>query len=352
QLKQLCIDFAADDWNTLREYQTDAPLIANEIWIAATLESRVLAALVLQLETAFMQRFDTELLVCWELIPVRDWLVIFTRYKNYLASVMEETEIKDIISNRIDKISALSKSLHIVAQLLKYQLCDDTDNELAFMQTADALPLITEQLEHEQHTLIERQANRQWAEFLHDELLNDWQTLPEQTQSLLTPRDAVIMLPLLVANTALTALPSAWQQSKVQLFKLRQSKAFDELWFTTAFTLLLAYLSQQPTYSQPLQQETTTMINSDENDLVAEIEEQLALANEEVQGLQTDVQSLQGGEEALEVLLLENQELNATIENLSAIIKKRDDSLRLLLAEVTSLNTKIREIRNELPAKK
>ncbi|MDD1615055.1 MAG: hypothetical protein CG439_128 [Methylococcaceae bacterium NSP1-2] len=352
QLKQLCIDFAADDWNTLREYQTDAPLIANEIWIAATLESRVLAALVLQLETAFMQRFDTELLVCWELIPVRDWLVIFTRYKNYLASVMEETEIKDIISNRIDKISALSKSLHIIAQLLKYQLCDDTYNELAFMQTADALPLITEQLEHEQHTLIERQANRQWAEFLHDELLNDWQTLPAQTQSLLTPRDAVIMLPLLVANTALTALPSAWQQSKVQLFKLRQLKAFDELWFTTAFTLLLAYLSQQPTYSQPLQQETTTMINSDENDLVAEIEEQLALANEEVQGLQTDVQSLQGGEEALEVLLLENQELNATIENLSAIIKKRDDSLRLLLAEVTSLNTKIREIRNELPAKK
>jgi prefoldin subunit 5 len=93
------------------------------------------------------------------------------------------------------------------------------------------------------------------------------------------------------------------------------------------------------------------MIDSDENDLVTEIEQQLTLANEEVQGLQTDVQSLQGSEEALAALFQENQELNATIENLSAIIKKRDDALRLLLAEVTNLNTKIREIRSELQMK-
>lgn len=351
QLKQLCINFSANDWRSLRECQTDAPLIANEIWIAATLESRVLVALVLELDTAFMQRFDTELLVCWELIPITDWLIVFTRYKNYLASVVAEAEIKNLVSHRIDKISALSKSLNIIAQLLKYQLCDDTDNELEFMQTEEALPLITEQLEHEQHTLIERQANRPSADFLHDELLNAWQTLPAQTQQLLTPSNAVIMLPLLLAHFALTAMPSAGQQSTAYLFKVRQLKVLDELWFTTAFTLLLAYLSQQPDYSQPLQQETATMINADENDLVAEIEQQLALANEEVQGLQTDVQSLQGGEEALAALFEENQELNATIENLSSIIKKRDDALRLLLAEVKNLNTKIREIRSGLQVK-
>ena len=136
-----------------------------------------------------------------------------------------------------------------------------------------------------------------------------------------------------------------------QSAKLRQLKTVDELWFTTAFTLLLAYLSQQPSYLQPLQQETAIMINSDENDLVAEIEQQLTLANEEVRSLQTDVQSLQGGEEALEALFQENQELNATIENLSAVIKKRDDALRLLLTEVKSLNAKIREIRSELQVK-
>jgi chromosome segregation ATPase len=63
------------------------------------------------------------------------------------------------------------------------------------------------------------------------------------------------------------------------------------------------------------------------------------------------VQSLQGGNEALEALLVENQELNATIENLSDIIKRRDDALRLLLTEVKNLNAKIREIRNELQVK-
>jgi hypothetical protein len=356
RLKQLCIDFAGNDWNNLREYQTDAPLKANEIWLAASLENRVLAALVLQLDTAFMQRFDAELLVCWELIPLRDWLVVFTRYKNYLAQVMEEGDVKDIVSNRIDKIYALSKSLNIIAQLLKYQLCADINNELEFMQTPDAWSLITEQLAHEQQALTERQANDCWAEFLGDEFFSHWQALPPQTQSLLTPHDikyhyGVLLLPLLLAYFALTAFPLAWQQSNVYLFKLRQLKVFDEFWFTTAFTLLLAYLSQQPDYSQPLQQETATMIDSDENDLVTEIEQQLTLANEEVQGLQTDVQSLQGSEEALAALFQENQELNATIENLSAIIKKRDDALRLLLAEVTNLNTKIREIRSELQMK-
>jgi uncharacterized small protein (DUF1192 family) len=224
------------------------------------------------------------------------------------------------------------------------------------MQTEDARLLITEQLEHEQQALTERQANSHWAEFLCDELFSHWQVLPPQTQSLLMPNEVkyhygVILLPLLFAHFALTTVPSAWQQSNAYLFKLRQLKVFDELWFTTAFTLLLAYLSQQPDYSQPLQQETATMINSDENDLVAEIEQQLALTNEEVQGLQADVQSLQGGEEALAALFQENQELNATIENLSSIIKKRDDALRLLLTEVTNLNAKIREIRSELQMK-
>jgi hypothetical protein len=356
RLKQLCINFAADDWHTLRECQTNAPLTANEIWLTATSENRVLAALVLQLDTAFMQRFEPELLVCWELIPLRDWLVIFTRYKNYLVQNIDEADVNDMLSNRIDKIYALSKSLNIITQLLKVQLCAETNDELEFMQTEDALLLITEQLELEQQDLTERKANSEWTEFLCDELFSHWQALPPQTQSLLTPHDVkyhygVILLPLLLAHFALTPVPSAWQQSNIYLFKLRQLKVFDELWFTSAFTLLVAYLSQQPDYSQPLQQETATMIDSDENDLVTEIEQQLALANEEVQGLQTDVQSLQGSEEALTALFQENQELNATIENLSSIIKKRDDALRLLLTEVTNLNAKIREIRSELQMK-
>ena len=93
------------------------------------------------------------------------------------------------------------------------------------------------------------------------------------------------------------------------------------------------------------------MIDNDENDLVAEIEQQLSLANQEVQNLQADIQNLAGGQEALEALLFENQQLNEEIEKLSNIIKKRDDTLRLLLDEITKLNAKIRAIRMELQNK-
>lgn len=353
QLKQLTLNFAADDWNSLRDLQTDAPLINNELWTVATQDIRVLAALALQLDSPFIQRFAVELPVCWELIPLKEWLVIFTRYKNYLAQEMEDRDVTDILNKRIDKIKTLSPSLSIIAQLLKQQLCDDSDEELLFMQTEDALPLIAEQLENEQQELNQRQANRQWLEFLHEKLTAHWQTLPEQTQQLLNLDDvkyrhAVSLLPLLVAHFSLTNTP---QQSASDLFKLRQLKAFDEQWFTTAFTLALAYLSQQPHYRQPLQQDIATMINSDENDLLAEIEQQLALAHQEAQGLKTDIHDFKGNQAELDALRAENVELISTIEQLGEIIQKRDDALKLLLEEVKNLNTKIREIRNELQAK-
>ena len=352
-LKQLCLNFVADDWNNLRDLQTDAPLINNELWIAASLDSRVLAALVLQLDSIFMQRFATELSVCWELIPLKDWLIIFTRYKNYLAQDREDLNVKSNLNKHIDKINALSPSLGIIAQLLKYHLCDVDDEELQFMQTEDALPLIAEQLEHEHQELNQRQANRQWLEFLREELTADWQTLPSQTQQLLNLGEAkhchaVSLLPLLLAHFSLT---KPLQQSNSTLVKLQQLKAFDEQWFTTAFTLALSFLSQQTDYIQSLQQDITIMINSDENDLLAEIEQQLALAHQETQGLEADLHNFKGNQAELDGLRAENVELISTIEQLGEIIQKRDDALKLLLGEVKNLNTKIREIRNELQAK-
>ena len=355
-LKQLCVDFANEDWNTLRKLQNDAPLPASELWTNAIKDSRVLVALVLQLDMDFMQRFVSELSVCWELIPVSDWLVVFTRYKNHLALTMDAAAIDDRLNNRINKLNALSKSLHIIAQLLLCQLCAVSDDEeLQFMQMDDALPLIVEQLQLEQSDLMLRQANSEWLDFFQEELVARWQTLPLQTQCLLSldevkHHNAVILLPLLLAHFALTHIPTASQPSSIQL---NQLKAFDEYWFNTVFTLTLGYLSQQPCYTKPLQQEIAAMINSDENDLIAEIEQQIALANQEVQNLETDIHTLAstGNQEELGALLLENEQLNVTIENLSNIIKKRDDALMLLLMEVTNLNTKIREIRAEIQMK-
>jgi hypothetical protein len=352
-LKQLTLNFAADDWSKLRDLQTDAPLINNELWTAATQDNRVLAALALQLDSQFIQRFTVELLVCWELISLKDWLVIFTRYKNYLAQEMDDADIKNILGKRIDKLNALSPALSIITQLLKQQLCDLEDEELLFMQSEDALPLIAEQLEQEQQQLKQRQANRAWTDFLRIQLTAHWQTIPAQTQQLLNldeakEHHAVSLLPLLVAHFSLTHVPP---QSASELFKIRQLKAFDEHWFTTAFTLALAYLSQQTDYTQLLQQDIATMINSDENDLLAEIEQQIALAHQEAQGLETDIHDFKGNQAELDALRAENVELISTIEQLGEIIQKRDDALKLLLEEVKNLNAKIREIRSELQAK-
>ncbi len=356
RLKQLCLDFSADDWNRLRELQTDEALTSNELWTAASLENRVLVALVCQLDSSFMQRFAAELSVCWELIPVSDWLVICNRYKNYLALAIKETEAQELLIDRIDKITLLAPAHNIIVQLLKYHLYAVIDEDLQFMQTEDALPVIIEQLELEQQQLNQRHADRPWLGFLQTELNEHWQTLPPETQSLLNLNvvkqpDAVLRLPLLLAHFSLTAMPLSWQQANAHRFKLRQLKTFDEYWFTTAFTLSLAYLSQQTHYLQSLLQETDTMINSDENDLIAEIEQQLALATQEVQDLETDVQSFKGNQEELDALRAENAELVSTIEQLNDMITKRDDALKMLLAEVRNLNAKIREIRSVLQAK-
>lgn len=356
RLKQLCLDFSADDWNWLRALQIDEPLTNNELWTAASLESRVLVTLVCQLDNLFMQRFAAELSVCWELIPVSDWLVIFSRYKNYLAMILNETEVQELLIDRIDKITQLAPAHNIIVQLLKYHLCALIDEELLFMQSEDALPVIAEQLELEQQQLIQLHAEQPWPDFLQTELTEHWQILPSETQNLLNLNavqqpDAVLRLPILLAHFSLTVMPLSWQQSGVHRFKLRQLKAFDEYWFTTAFTLSLAYLSQQTHYLQALLQETDTMINSDENDLLAEIEQQLALATQEVQDLETDVQSFKGNQEELDALRTENAELIGTIEQLSDMITKRDNALKMLLAEVKNLNAKIREIRSVLQAK-
>jgi hypothetical protein len=352
-LKQLTLNFAADDWQKLRDLQTDAPLINNELWTAAIQDSRVLVALVLQLDSQFVQRFTNELPVCWELIPLKDWLVIFTRYKNYLSYEMEDADVKDILGKRIDKINQLSPALSIIAQLLKQQLCDDNNEDLLFMQSEDALPVIAEQLEQEQQELKQRQANRSWTEFLRTQLTAYWQTLPAQSQQLLNLDDvkehhAVSLLPVLVAHFSLTGIE---QQSASELFKIRQLKAFDTHWFTTAFTLAFAYLSQQTDYNQPLQQDIATMIESDENDLLTEIEQQIALAHQEAQGLENDIHDFKGNQGELDALRAENVDLITTIEQLGEIIQKRDDTLKLLLEEIKNLNAKIREIRRELQIK-
>lgn len=331
-LKQLSRDFAAADWQYLQNLNTTAPLLHHEIWQAAVLDNRVLVALVLQLDCAFMQRFSNELLVCWELISLSDWLVVMTRYKNHLT---QNGDNEDTLKQQIEKLNTLSPSLYSVSQFLQQHLYGLTDTKLSedtLLQLADAQQQLA-------------QAHTDWSNFLQTEL-NQYQ--PHIAELInVDNANSVTLLPLSLAYCCVTQ-QTTWQQSTVKLFKVKQLKAFDEDWFNTAFSLALNYLSQQTNYLQPLLQEVAIMINADENELVAEIAKQLDQANQEIQGLQADVQSLQGGEEALEALLQENQELNATIDNLNAQLKKRDQALLELLEEIKKLNAKISDIRSQL----
>jgi len=170
---------------------------------------------------------------------------------------------------------------------LQYHLIDVFDKELRLMGD---LQWLISNLKEEQQALNQRQKDDKWLEFLKHELNQQRQTLQSTPlkpllNKLCYDRDGheinnwqlpVILTPLMLAHCCLTSIPVTWQDHNAILFKLRRLKTFDESWFNTAFTWTLAYLSQQPNYSQTLQQEIASMINFDENDLIPKIEQELA----------------------------------------------------------------------------
>ncbi|MDP2904602.1 MAG: STY4851/ECs_5259 family protein [Methylovulum sp.] len=386
RLKQLCRDFAHNDWQNLRKQQNDTLLIENEIWTAATLENRVLVALVLQLDTAFMQRFVTELPVFWELILIQDWLVVFSRYKTYLAQIMDESDVKDFLTRAIHKISTISQSLETVVQLLKYYLFGDVDSST---QDNNALQSLKSKLKKEQQEMINRHPDvNEWLDLLRNEfnLYQQYITLKPLFNTLCYDKDgyeinkmriSASLTPLVLAHSCLTSIPPAWQGDNTTIFKLRQLKAFDEHWFNTAFCFTLSYLSQQSNYQQRLQQETEKMINADEDDLIPEIDDLIKLVEKEMSSAVQEAQSIKtqvpisfknNGElrklrSDYETLNNDHEQLtenfktleikhNNLVTNIKTAFDKRDDAIRKLLTQVKILHQALQEIRQQLDQSK
>jgi predicted nucleic acid-binding Zn-ribbon protein len=97
------------------------------------------------------------------------------------------------------------------------------------------------------------------------------------------------------------------------------------------------------------------MINIEENDLMPEIEQQLALINEETDALENDLKAFKNIYEELKQLRSENQDLKerlntaeTDINNVNEKMKERDKVLHVLLAEVKKLHAKMREIRSSV----
>lgn len=101
------------------------------------------------------------------------------------------------------------------------------------------------------------------------------------------------------------------------------------------------------------------MIDLEENDLMPEIEQQLALINQEANALENDLKEIKNIREEFELLRSENQDLKERLNaaetkheefvvSFKQFMKKRDDALKYLLAEVKVLKSKMSEIRGSV----
>lgn len=339
-LKQLSRHFAHEDWHTV----LNLPLSDTEFWQLAKQENRVLVALLLQLDTAFMQQLTEQYSICWELISLKNWLIVCGRYQRYLMTFFSHDDVEEQLIKRIDKLPALSTNLSVVAQLLKCWLMQQLDDELLFMASEQAELLIKELLHDEQEQLNLRHANGTWLTTLRTELLIAWRDVSKRTQHLLSldhhgDHHAVLLLPLWTAYSALTS-DVHWQEQAEQL---KQLKHFDDAWFNTAYPLVLAYLSQQED-AQQLLKASFALIDDAENDLLAEIEQGLAQQNTRTQSAQ-HAETLIPTEHDTETLRSENEQLLAKVAQLSRILEQRDAALQGLLTEIKTLNTHIQALR-------
>lgn len=253
-LEQMCLDFSHSGWDYLRQlwrHCPHLPLSSFDVWTIAVTDTRLLTALVLQMDAAFSQKLSEELPVLWELVPLHDWQAVFVSYQQHLQQQgMELADANEILTMRIAKLSDIAQTLDVIEKLLKQSLLSITDQELSRMK---CLPL--DSMINEQRQSLDRrqaQADSNWPTFLKTELLGAWQELkPAQhfgldLRQIAEHHHAVVVLPVLLASfCAETCVPETWSGNATVIFQLKRLKAFDEEWFNTVFKWALAYLSQQ-----------------------------------------------------------------------------------------------------------
>jgi len=252
-LSAMSHDFNHSGWDYLRQLWKDCPhlpLSSFDVWTNAVTDSQVLAALVLQMDTDFIDKLNAELPVFWELLPLSAWLAVYSAYRAYLRQVMDDDDVNDMLAWRIDKISAACPSLDVVAKLLKLMLCgtQDQDLQIRFLPPEQFIQMLGERRQE----LDRRQADSEWPTLLQAELRSAWQQLTPAQQLGINLDDIpqhhhpIVILPLLLAaHCANGGQTNTWLGNPAAIFKLKRLKNFDEDWFNTVFKWALAYLSQQ-----------------------------------------------------------------------------------------------------------
>lgn len=373
-LLKICVDFEHSGWEYLQNLWqkcSHLPLSSFDVWSLIVTQPKVLVALTLKMDETFICKLNQELPVFWELIPLSYWLAVFSQYKNYLQqAIIDEADVKSLLEIRINRITNLSASMEIVAQILKHTLCCISDQELNFMSLPVALSTVIANIKETQHELDRRQADSQWPILLQSEIIRNWDILIQPQQQLLNletePKHhySVILLPVLLAIFCVKNEQKLVNDA-AHVFKLKQLKAFDEDWFNIVFRFSLAYLSQQPEHKNKLIKDAYNMININDEDITQFDKEIEGLTNElaelktNTDGLKNDLNQFKDINEELELLRMENEELKerlAATENqhtefvasFKEFMKKRDDAIKFLLQEVKELNGKMNEMRSSL----
>ena len=261
-LATMCSDFQHSGWEYLRNLwkkSSHLPLPTFDIWSSVISDTRVLAALVLQMDEKLISELSNELPVLWELIPLSDWLCVINQYVTFLNQNFDDVEVEQaLLKNRISKIECLSDSMGIVARMIKSAVLSISDQELELMKTEFAESIIKNGINEAYQELCRCRADSQWPEMLFHEFKSQWEQIDKYSQNLLHPLDqlahhmSVSVLPILLASFCLKSPPNNWVGDPVHIFKLKQLKAFDEQWFNTVFKFVLAYQSQKKNFAKEM----------------------------------------------------------------------------------------------------
>lgn len=249
--KEMANDSNHSGWDYLRSLWRrfqHLPLSTFQVWKDAILNSALLAAMAIQLDSEILERLEEELPVMWELIPVSVWQNVLSSYQTNLSAVLDdEIIIQSIIGDTISRIAALNDVMATVARVVKQRHLDETDGELRIMKMPNAGEMTANFLIAPHQSLLQRQADSQWPELLKGEIQQAWGQLPIELSDLMPGdqfhRTTVVHLPfVLVQKLFVEATESS---DPLHVFKYRRLKQFDEDWYSAAFNYACGYWSQQ-----------------------------------------------------------------------------------------------------------
>jgi len=256
---QMCFDFKHSGWQYLKNLAkvgSHLPLNTFDVWPLIIENHKILVATVLQMDESFIDKLNSELPIFWELISLSDWMGGFYKYQLYLQDLMgeDEVDVKSLIEKRIDNLSFLPESMDVVKRALKLALLNVSDKELSLMRFPDSLNLfVISEINSAREDLDRQRSNQQWPVVLNNDITRYWNESSETSLSKILDAEKisgyhlpVTLLPVLLAQFCISRSPKYWTDDFVHIFKLKQLKSFDEVWFNFAFKLSLSYLCQLP----------------------------------------------------------------------------------------------------------